>query len=320
VDEEKHAEEERMLDIAEQCFMRIADLLHIIQKTVRAVFLRYSQPENFKDGSVLELMSPRGFLEGIKDLGFDDITELEAACLMKVLAKPELENAIILNEFVLIMENFGIPPIVEEDEAENDYAPTDDEEEKDKEAAEKKGEEDAEKAKEEEAEKKEEELNKTEKTVKERDVTSDGDTKPLDSLSDSKDANIRPEVSEKLKKFAEKPKSTKKSPIVLKFDILDEKATKILKKLARFLLERYMHPREFFGPTIKKETFGSKKCKVEIIKHHDFYLRLKLASIRKKLKENVTLNQFLAIDGDKHPGFMQVKRMIKGLEVIAESE
>ena len=30
MDEEKHAEEERMLDIAEQCFMRIADLLHII--------------------------------------------------------------------------------------------------------------------------------------------------------------------------------------------------------------------------------------------------------------------------------------------------
>lgn len=76
-------------------------------------------------------MSPRGFLEGIKDLGFDDITELEAACLMKVLAKPELENAIILNEFVLIMENFGIPALVEEDEAENDYVPdTDDEEEK----------------------------------------------------------------------------------------------------------------------------------------------------------------------------------------------
>ncbi len=125
-------------------------------------------------------MSPRGFLEGIKDLGFDDITELEAACLMKVLAKPELENAIILNEFVLIMENFGIPPIVEEDEAENDYAPTDDEEEKDKEPeqAEKKGEEDAEKEKQDAAEKKEEELNKTEKTVKEKDVTSDGEGKP----------------------------------------------------------------------------------------------------------------------------------------------
>ena len=29
------AEEEKMLDIAEQCFMRMADLLHIAQKTVR---------------------------------------------------------------------------------------------------------------------------------------------------------------------------------------------------------------------------------------------------------------------------------------------
>ena len=97
---------------------------------------------------------------------------------MKVLAKPELDNAVILNEFVLIMENFGIPPIVEEDEAENDYAPTDDEEEKDKEPVEKKGEEDAEKEKQDDAEKNEEELNTTEKTVKERDVTSDGEGKP----------------------------------------------------------------------------------------------------------------------------------------------
>ena len=81
-----------------------------------------------------------------------------------------------------------------------------------------------------------------------------------------------------------------------------------------------MHPREFFGPTIKKEIIGNKKCKVEVIKHHDFYLRLKLASIRKKLKENVSINTFLAINGDKYPGFVQVKRMIKALEIIAEGE
>ena len=57
-----------------------------------------------------------------------------------------------------------------------------------------------------------------------------------------------------------------------------------------------MHPREFFGPTIKKETLGSKKSKVEIIKHQDFYLRIKLASIRKKLTANESLNNFLAVD------------------------
>lgn len=90
------------------------------------MFLRYSQPELFKDGSVLELLSPRGFLEGVRDIGFEDVTELEAACLMKVLAKPELDNSVILNEFVLIMENFGVPVLAEEDEYENDYIPDSD--------------------------------------------------------------------------------------------------------------------------------------------------------------------------------------------------
>ena len=112
--------------------MRIADLLHMHQRTVKQAFLKYAQPEQFKDGSVLELISPRSFLDGVKDIGFDDVTELEAACLMKVLAKPELENSVILNEFVLIMENFGIPTLSDEEEYENDYiADTDDEKEKD---------------------------------------------------------------------------------------------------------------------------------------------------------------------------------------------
>ena len=93
--------------------------------------MKYAQPELFKDGSVLELMSPRGFLEGVKDIGFDDITEMEAACLMKVLAKPELDNSVILNEFVLIMENFGVPVVAEEEEYENDYIASDDDEKDD---------------------------------------------------------------------------------------------------------------------------------------------------------------------------------------------
>lgn len=40
---------------------------------------------------------------------------------MRVLAKPELENAIILNELVLIMENFGVADI--DEDAEDDYVP-----------------------------------------------------------------------------------------------------------------------------------------------------------------------------------------------------
>jgi hypothetical protein len=44
---------------------------------------------------------------------------------MKVLAKPELDNHIILNELVLIMENFGVHDNMDEDE-EEDYVPDSD--------------------------------------------------------------------------------------------------------------------------------------------------------------------------------------------------
>lgn len=245
--------------------------------------MKYSSPEKFKDGSILELLSPRAFLEGVRDTGFDDVTEMEAACLMKVLAKPELENAVILNEFVLIMENFGIPPISEEEEFENDYEPD----------------------------------SETEKTEPAEGEVKEGEGKEAEGKKEES-AEMH-ELNEKLKKFGESKKL--KNPLVIKFDVLDEKGTKILKKLARFLLERYMHPREFFGPTIKKEVVANKKKnKVEIIKTQDFYLRLKLASIRKKLAQNDSLNLFLAIDGSKFPGLMQVKKMIKALEAIAEGE
>jgi len=45
---------------------------------------------------------------------------------MRVLAKPELNNAIILNELVLIMENFGVIDNLDEEE-EEEYMPSEDE-------------------------------------------------------------------------------------------------------------------------------------------------------------------------------------------------
>ena len=56
----------------------------------------------------LELLSPIGFLEGIKDIGVVDLEEIEVACLMRVLTKPNMNNAILLKELIVIMENFGI--------------------------------------------------------------------------------------------------------------------------------------------------------------------------------------------------------------------
>ena len=116
-----------MLDVAEHCFIKMAETLIEKGRTARAIFTKYSIPEQFPDGTVLELLSPIGFLEGVKEAaGIDDLTEMEAACLLRVLAKPELDNAIILNEFTMIMENFGVPDLPyggdePEDEDDDDF-------------------------------------------------------------------------------------------------------------------------------------------------------------------------------------------------------
>jgi hypothetical protein len=74
--------------------------------------------------AILELMTPSSFFEGVRvELKITEITELEAACLMRVLSKPELGNAIILNEFALIMENFGVPIVEATLSEDEDYTP-----------------------------------------------------------------------------------------------------------------------------------------------------------------------------------------------------
>ena len=83
---------------------------------MRQAFNNFIIKENI-EGTILELLSPIGFLEGIKELGIMDLEEVEVACLMRVLTKPNLENAILLKELIVIMENFGI---LEEDEGADD--------------------------------------------------------------------------------------------------------------------------------------------------------------------------------------------------------
>lgn len=96
-----------MLDIAEKCFARMAQEIKDRGFTVDKAFEKHIQAQDVEGEQVL-LMNPVGFLEGIKDLGIDDLEEIEIACLMRVLAKPNMDSAILLSELIVIMENFGI--------------------------------------------------------------------------------------------------------------------------------------------------------------------------------------------------------------------
>ena len=278
-----------MLDVAEHCFIKMAETLIEKGRTARSIFTKYSIPEQFPDGTILELLSPIGFLEGVKEAaGIDDLTEMEAACLLRVLAKPELDNAIILNEFTMIMENFGVPDIYDDEAA---------------------------------AQAEEEDDDDFDDYVRDEDYLTNDDGKggqtPEEGGAEKQGNSLIPEG----KKLRIRPRRKK---IILSFEELEDKGHKILRKLARFLLERYMHPREFYGPAIYRQMI---KCKVKSSESHpvdilhakDFYQRMKAAGVRKTTKEDENLNKFLRLD-TKFPHLMQMKRVVKALEEVAQVE
>ena len=97
---------------------------------------------------------------------------------------------------------------------------------------------------------------------------------------------------------------------------------KILRKLARFLLKQFLHPREFFGKAIQKQTIKTKKREfyLDTLTFKEFYLRIKIANIRKRLTENESLNNEIVMDKKNHKDIINVKIMVKALEEVAEEE
>ena len=56
----------------------------------------------------MELLTPQGLIDGIKRLGIDNLSDKEVQYLLRVLTKPELEGAIVMQELLQIMENLGL--------------------------------------------------------------------------------------------------------------------------------------------------------------------------------------------------------------------
>lgn len=159
---------------------------------------------------------------------------------MRVLAKPELDHAVILNEFALILENFGVPLLENAVEEEEDYIP------------------------------------EGEQTVRSYDLKN-----------------------------------------------IDDEGIQILESLAKFLLKEYMHPREFFGKMVKMNQQiknSNKLYTVDTLSVKDFYLKIKIANLRKTLQENASLNAELCLDPKLHTDKFNMKTFVRALEDIAEVE
>ena len=70
----------------------------------------------------------------------------------------------------------------------------------------------------------------------------------------------------------------------------------------------------------KKENGDEKVYKVDVLAIKDFYLKVKIANIRKNLQENESLNKELCLDSVAHPTLFNMKTFVRALEDIAEVE
>jgi hypothetical protein len=90
-------------------------------QNVRDVFKPYLFEADI-DGDIYELLSPYDLLQGIKDLGIEDLQKIEITYLMKVLSKPELEGNILLIELLQIMDSLTLQggPEEQQEDGQND--------------------------------------------------------------------------------------------------------------------------------------------------------------------------------------------------------
>jgi hypothetical protein len=104
---------------------------------------------------------------------------------------------------------------------------------------------------------------------------------------------------------------------------IDEEGLRILQSIARHLLKEYQHPREFFGRMVKNNVEVKTKkrtYKVDLLQIKDFYLKIKIANIRKILTENESINRELCLDPVTRPKEFNMKTFVRALEDIAEIE
>lgn len=88
-------------------------------------------------------------------------------------------------------------------------------------------------------------------------------------------------------------------------------------------MKEYQHPREFFGKMVKPNVeikTERKTYRLDTLSVKDFYLKVKIANIRKNLQENESLNRELCLDPVSHPTLFNMKTFVRALEDIAEIE
>lgn len=76
--------------------------------------------EEFEKEQNVKVMTADDFLTRCYEIGVPELQPVQIACLMRVLGKPALSNAIRLNELEELMSNFTTAPLPENEQRERE--------------------------------------------------------------------------------------------------------------------------------------------------------------------------------------------------------
>lgn len=99
-----------MLDIVEKILTEVAAKLMASHSFVHDVFHGPSVTTVplYKNEENVQIIEPQTLLTLLYNLGIAKLTDIQVACLLKVIGKPDLRQAILYEELKMILENFGV--------------------------------------------------------------------------------------------------------------------------------------------------------------------------------------------------------------------
>jgi len=100
-------QEEQVIQLAQQCFSKVANYMRESQNTAKSLF-KSNITHKIIDGQDMEIINPEDFWAGLEKIGLKDLKPVEIDCLIKVLAVQENSNEISLENFIQILEDYGI--------------------------------------------------------------------------------------------------------------------------------------------------------------------------------------------------------------------
>ena len=107
-------DEEEMLNLAQKCFISIANKLKEKNLYFYKFFNKKVKPID-SEGETFDIISPSDFIQGLKELKVDSFSENELKCIIKVLAMDESEKYLKVQDIVQILEDYGIKDPVDEE-------------------------------------------------------------------------------------------------------------------------------------------------------------------------------------------------------------